>query len=74
MERRAETVKNKADTINDLEAEMSKARTQERSYKEAIDQLQHDLDALEQDNVKLKVPANDPERQDLNFLYHQRFA
>ena len=74
MERRAETVKNKANTINDLEAEMSKARTQERSYKEAIDQLQHDLDALEQDNMKLKVLANDPERQDLNFLYHQRFA
>ena len=74
MERRAETVKNKADTINDLEAEMSKARTQERSYKEAIDQLQHDLDALEQDYMKLKVLANDPERQDLNFLYHQRFA
>ena len=49
-----------ADTINDLEAEMSKARKQERSYEETIDQLQHDLDTLEQDNMKLEALANDP--------------
>jgi len=58
-----ETVKKQADTINDLETELSKARKQERSYEEAIDQLQHDLDALEQDNMKLKALANNPERQ-----------
>lgn len=68
MERRMETVKKHADTINDLEAELSKARKQERSYEEAIDQLQHDLDALEQDNMKLKALANNPERQGLDFL------
>jgi len=68
MERRMETVKKQADTINDLEAEMSKARKQERSYEEAIDQLQHDLDALEQDNMKLKALANNPERQGSSFL------
>lgn len=65
MERRMETVKKQADTINDLETELGKARKQERSYEEAIDQLQHDLDALEQDNMKLKTLANNPERQGL---------
>jgi dynactin 1 len=65
MERRMETVKKQADTINDLETELSKARKQERSYEEAIDQLQHDLDTLEQDNMKLKALANNPERQGL---------
>ena len=44
-----------ADNINDLEAEMSNVRKQERSYEEAINQLQHDLDALEQDNMKPKA-------------------
>ena len=72
MERRMETVKKQADTINDLEVEMSKARKQERSYEEAIDQLQHDLDALEQDNMKLKALANNPERQGSSSL-SQRF-
>ena len=65
MERRMETVKKQADTINDLEVELGKARKQERSYEEAIDQLQHDLDTLEQDNIKLKALANNPERQGL---------
>lgn len=68
MERRMETVKKQADTINDLEAELGKARRQERSYEEAIDQLQHDLDTLEQDNMKLKALANNPERQGLDFI------
>ena len=62
-----ETVKKQADTIDDVEAEVGKARKQERSYEEAIDQLQHDLDALEQDNIKLKALANNPERQGLGF-------
>lgn len=63
MERRMETVKKHADTINGLEAELGKARKQEKSYEEAIDELQRDLDALEQDNIKLKALANNPERQ-----------
>lgn len=62
-----ETVKKQADAINDLEAELSKARKQERSYEEAIDQLQHDLDALEQDNIKFKALANNPERQGMEI-------
>ena len=54
MERRLDTVKKQAETITDLEGEISKAKKQERSYEEAIEQLQSDLDALEQDNAKLK--------------------
>ena len=63
MERRMETVKKQADTITDLENELAKARKQERAYEEAMEQLQADLDALEQDNAKLKALANNPERQ-----------
>ena len=63
MERRMETVKKQADTIDDLAGELSKARKQERAYEEAMEQLQADLDALEQDNAKLKVMTAGPERQ-----------
>jgi len=51
---------------------MGKARKQERLYQEAIDQLQRDLDAPEQDNIKLKALANNPERQGSSLL-SQRF-
>jgi len=63
MERRMEAVKRQADTITDLEGELSKARKQERAYEEAMEQLQADLDSLEQDNARLKVAAPGPERQ-----------
>ena len=62
MERRMETVKKQADTIVDLENELAKARKQERAYEEAMEQLQADLDALEQDNAKLKTVANNLEK------------
>ena len=62
MERRMEASKKQTDTIVELEGELSKARKQERAYEEAMEQLQADLDALEQDNVKLKTMAA-PERQ-----------
>ena len=63
MERRMETVKKQADAITDLENERSKARKQERAYEEAMEQLQADLDALEQDNAKLKQAASATEKQ-----------
>ncbi|KAF8555146.1 dynactin [Imleria badia] len=62
MERRMEASKRQSDTIVELESELSKARKQERAYEEAMEQLQADLDALEQDNAKLKTMAA-PERQ-----------
>ena len=55
MERRLETVKKQADAIVELENELIKARKQERTYEEAMEQLHSDLDALEQDNAKLKT-------------------
>ncbi|KAL5476529.1 hypothetical protein ACEPAI_3386 [Sanghuangporus weigelae] len=63
MERRLDTVKKQADTISSLEAEIAKARKQEKSYEEAIEQLQSDLDAMEQDNAKLKQLTAGMERQ-----------
>ena len=55
MERRLDAVKKQADAIADLENEIAKARKQERSYEDAIEQLQSDLDSMEQENSKLKV-------------------
>ncbi|TFK42165.1 dynactin [Crucibulum laeve] len=63
MERRMEAVKKQADTIVELENELSKARKQERAYEEAMEQLQADLDTLEQDNAKLKTMTAGQERQ-----------
>lgn len=54
MERRMEAVKKQAEAITNLEAEVAKARKAERSYEEAIEQLQTDLDTREQENSKLK--------------------
>ena len=66
MERRMEASKKQSDTIIELEIELSKGRKQERAYEEAMEQLQADLDALEQDNAKLKTMAA-PERQGMRF-------
>jgi dynactin 1 len=68
MERRMEAAKKQAEAILDLEAELSKARKQERAYEEAMEQLQADLDALEQDNAKLKTLTVGQERQG-EFLF-----
>jgi dynactin 1 len=54
MERRMETVKKQADAIVDLEGDLAKSRKQERTYEEALEQLQSDLDELSQENAKLK--------------------
>lgn len=57
MERRMEGQKKQGETIADLEAELTKARKQERTYEEAMEQLQGEYDALEQENAKLKTMA-----------------
>lgn len=46
-----------------LDTELGMAGLRERRYEEAIDKLQHDLDALKQDEMKLDALANNPERQ-----------
>ncbi|KAG1744079.1 uncharacterized protein EDB91DRAFT_1273568 [Suillus paluster] len=63
MEQRMKVVKKQADTIADLEIELSKARKQERMYEEAMEQLQADLDTFKQDNAKLTALAAASERQ-----------
>jgi len=68
MERRMEAARKQADTIGDLENELSKARKQERAYEEAMEQLQADLDTFEQDNAKLKALVAGSERQGV-FVY-----
>lgn len=63
MERRMDAVKKQAEAISNLESEIAKARKAERSYEEAIEQLQTDLDAREQENSKLKQLTSGIEKQ-----------
>lgn len=63
LERRAEGSKRQADALTDLEDQLSKARKQEKAYEEAMEQLQTDLDALEQENGRLKQSLSAPDRQ-----------
>ena len=70
MERRMETVKKQADTIVDLETEISKGKKQERAYEEAIEQLQADIDAIEQENARLKSLSAGQERQRMLILLY----
>ncbi|KAI5885462.1 uncharacterized protein SCHCODRAFT_02520680 [Schizophyllum commune H4-8] len=63
MERRMEAAKRQADMVVDLEAELAKARKEKQAYDEAMEQLQTDLDALEQENAKLKAQTAAGERQ-----------
>ncbi|KAK1224892.1 hypothetical protein PQX77_012169 [Marasmius sp. AFHP31] len=63
QDRRMEAAKKQGDTITDLEAELAKVRKQEKAYEEAMEQLQADLDALEQDNAKLKTMSVAQEKQ-----------
>lgn len=60
-----ETAKKQAETIADLENELVKSRKQERAYEEAMEQVQADLYALEQDNARLKTMTMGMERQGL---------
>ena len=69
MERRMETVKKQADTIVGLETEINKGKEQERAYEEAIEQLQVDIDAIEQENARLKSLSAGQERQRMLILF-----
>ena len=65
-----ETVKKQADTIVDLETEINKGKKQERAYEEAIEQLQADIDAIEQENARLKSLSAGQERQRMLILLY----
>ena len=71
MERRMEAAKRQADMVVDLEAELAKARKEKQAYDEAMEQLQTDLDALEQENAKLKTQTAAGERQG-GFCFESR--
>ncbi|KAG9118459.1 hypothetical protein FRC07_007022, partial [Ceratobasidium sp. 392] len=62
MERRMETVKKQADAIVHLEGDLAKARKQEKTYEEAMEQLHNDLHEMEQENAKLKQATAAPDR------------
>lgn len=63
MEKRLESVKKQADALAQLESELAKARRQERTYEEANEVLQRDLDAMEQELSKLRQNATSAEKQ-----------
>ena len=69
MERRMEAAKKQAETIEHLEGELAKIKKQERAYEEAIEQLQTDLDAAEQENAKLKTTLAGQEKQGMVLVY-----
>ena len=61
-----ETVKKQADQINVLEETLSKTQAQEQMYAEAVENLQVEFDALEQENLLLKKNATKKEEKRLS--------
>ncbi|GAA5900012.1 uncharacterized protein JCM6883_006062 [Sporobolomyces salmoneus] len=63
MEKRLESVKKQADVLAQLESELAKSRKQERTYEEANEVLQRDLDNMEQELGKLRQNVASAEKQ-----------
>lgn len=63
MEKRLESVKKQADVLAQLEADLVKSRKQERTYEEANEVLQKDLDSMEQELGKLRQNVASAEKQ-----------
>ncbi|KAI7898739.1 dynein associated protein-domain-containing protein [Cokeromyces recurvatus] len=57
LKKRMEIVKKQAEQINSLEETLSKVQGQEQMYAEAMENLQIEYDALEQENTELKKNA-----------------
>lgn len=57
MQKRMESVKKQADAITELEGELVKGKKQEKTYTDAIETMQSELERLEQENRKLKQNA-----------------
>ena len=64
LERRLEATRKQADTIIELENDLTKAKKQEKVYSDAIEQLQAEQDALEVENARLRKGV-DPAREAL---------
>jgi dynactin 1 len=69
MEKRLESVKKQADVLAQLESDLAKSRKQERTYEEANEVLQRDLDAMEQELGKLRQNAASAEKQSQYRIY-----
>ncbi|BGP20858.1 hypothetical protein JCM10213v2_009023 [Rhodosporidiobolus nylandii] len=63
MEKRMEGVKKQTEVLVQLEADLAKSRKQERTYEEANEVLQRDLDKMEQELTKLRQTAAAAEKQ-----------
>lgn len=57
MDKKLGTAKKHADQVSDLESELSKSKKDGKTFEQTIEELQKELEALEQENVKLKGAA-----------------
>lgn len=63
IERKLESSKKLADANAELQSEITKLRKEKVTYDEAMEQMQTDLDAVEQEYAKLKASTAGLERQ-----------
>lgn len=63
LEKRLEGVKKQAEAMVQLEAELARSRRQERTYEEANEVLQRDLDNMERELDKVKQATTAAEKQ-----------
>jgi dynactin 1 len=63
MERRMEAHRKQAETVADMEEQLKNEKKQVKMYEEAMETLQAEMEALHQDNAKLKQSLANPERQ-----------
>lgn len=74
MERRIEAAKKQNEVVGNLENELMDMKKQKRDYEEAMEHLQADLDAMEQDNARLKAMTAGHEKQSKCFAFFRFFA
>ncbi|KAI9032609.1 dynein associated protein-domain-containing protein [Phycomyces nitens] len=67
LEKRMEAVKKQAEQISSLEETLEKVQAQETMYAEAVDNLQAEYDALEQENAQLKKAVAKKEEKRLSL-------
>jgi dynactin 1 len=69
-----ETVKKQADQIVILEETLQKTQDQEQMYAEAMENLQAEYDALEQENIKLKKSVSKKEEKRISLPKKSEFS
>lgn len=71
LERRMEAHRKQAETVVDMEEQLKNEKKQVKMYEEAMETLQAEMEALHQDNAKLKQNLANPERQSMYGYQHQ---